>query len=51
MGHIDTTTMVGGAARIGRRLSRLGEIGFLEVVYTPRGSHVRRELGAFAGVL
>lgn len=46
--HIDTTTMVGDAPRIGRKLARLGELGFQEVIYTPTGPDVRRELRAFA---
>ncbi|MDQ0829175.1 5,10-methylenetetrahydromethanopterin reductase [Streptomyces achromogenes] len=49
--HIDTATMVGDAARIGRKLTRLGELGFQEVVYTPTGPDVRRELRAFAATL
>ncbi|MFI6377114.1 LLM class flavin-dependent oxidoreductase [Streptomyces sp. NPDC050546] len=47
--HIDTTTMVGDAARLARKLARLGEIGFQEIIYTPTGPDVRRELRAFAG--
>ncbi|MGC9542097.1 LLM class flavin-dependent oxidoreductase [Streptomyces sp. UG1] len=46
--HIDTTTMVGDAARIGRKLTRLGELGFQEVIYTPTGPDIPRELRAFA---
>jgi 5,10-methylenetetrahydromethanopterin reductase len=48
--HIDTRTMVGDAGRISRQLSRLGDIGFAEVIYTPTGPDVSRELRAFAVV-
>jgi 5,10-methylenetetrahydromethanopterin reductase len=46
--HIDTAPMVGDAASIGRKLARLGTFGFREVVYTPTGPDVPRELRAFA---
>jgi len=46
--HIDTRTMVGDPARIRRQLSRLAELGFHEVIYTPSGPDVARELRAFA---
>jgi 5,10-methylenetetrahydromethanopterin reductase len=46
--YIDVKTMVGDAARIGRQLSRLAAMGFHEVVYTPTGPDVARELRAFA---
>ena len=46
--HIDVKTMVGDAARIGRQLSRLAEIGFREIIYTPTGPDVPRELRTFA---
>lgn len=46
--HIDVKTMVGDAARIGRQLSRLADMGFAEIVYTPTGPDVARELRAFA---
>jgi 5,10-methylenetetrahydromethanopterin reductase len=46
--HIDVKTMVGDAAVIGRRLSRLADIGFQEIIYTPTGPDVVRELRAFA---
>ncbi|MEH0421247.1 hypothetical protein [Streptomyces sp. B21-083] len=45
--HIDTRTMVGDIARIGRKLSRLGDLGYQEVIYTPTGPDVPRELRAF----
>lgn len=40
--------MVGDAARVARQLSRLADAGFREVVYTPAGPDVARELRAFA---
>jgi 5,10-methylenetetrahydromethanopterin reductase len=46
--HIDTKAMVGDAARISRQLDRLGQAGFREVIYTPTGPDVPRELRAFA---
>lgn len=46
--HIDLKTMVGDAARVGRSLVRLADFGFREVVYTPSGPDVARELRAFA---
>jgi 5,10-methylenetetrahydromethanopterin reductase len=48
LGHIDLRTMVGDAARTGRSLTRLAEIGLHEVIYTPSGPDVARELRAFA---
>ncbi|MER5532828.1 hypothetical protein [Streptomyces mirabilis] len=41
-------TMVGDAARVGRSLARLADLGFHEVVYTPSGPDVARELRALA---
>jgi 5,10-methylenetetrahydromethanopterin reductase len=46
--HVDVTTMVGDADSIGRKLARLGNAGFCEVMYTPSGPDVARELRAFA---
>ncbi|WP_416970789.1 LLM class flavin-dependent oxidoreductase [Streptomyces sp. 4F14] len=46
--HIDTRTMVGDTASVGRKLARLGGLGFQEVIYTPTGPDVPRELRAFA---
>lgn len=46
--HIDVKTMVGDAARIRRQLSRLAGMGFDEIIYTPTGPDVARELRAFA---
>lgn len=48
--HIDTATMVGDADRMARRVGRLGDAGFREVIYTPTGPDVARELRAFAAV-
>jgi 5,10-methylenetetrahydromethanopterin reductase len=47
--HIDVETMVGDAASIGRKIDRLAEAGFCEVMYTPSGPDMDRELRAFAG--
>lgn len=46
--HIDVRNMVGDADRIHRKLTRLAEAGFVEVIYTPTGPDVARELRAFA---
>jgi 5,10-methylenetetrahydromethanopterin reductase len=46
--HIDTTTMVGDQARVGRQLARLAGQGFREVICTPSGPDAARELRAFA---
>jgi len=46
--HIDLRTLVGDGARIGRQLSRLAGQGFQEIIYTPSGPDVPRELRAFA---
>ncbi|MEU5755881.1 LLM class flavin-dependent oxidoreductase [Streptomyces sp. NPDC047829] len=46
--HIDLTRMVGDPSRIGVQLARLASYGFREVIYTPTGPDVRRELQAFA---
>jgi len=48
MEHIDVKTMVGDAATIRRRLDRIAEAGFCEVMYTPAGPDIARELRAFA---
>jgi 5,10-methylenetetrahydromethanopterin reductase len=47
--HADVDTMVGVAEAIGAELRRLAESGFAEVMYTPSGADVARELRAFAG--
>jgi 5,10-methylenetetrahydromethanopterin reductase len=46
--HVDLRTMVGDADSIRRKLDRLVAAGFCEVVYTPSGPDVVRELRAFA---
>ena len=46
--HIDVKSMVSDAASIGRKLGRLADAGFGEVMYTPTGPDVARELRAFA---
>jgi 5,10-methylenetetrahydromethanopterin reductase len=46
--HIDTKAMVGDSASIGRKLRRLGAAGFQEIIYTPTGPDVARELRSFA---
>ncbi len=46
--HIDTRTMVGDRDRIAAKLAKLAEAGFQEVIYTPSGPDVARELRAFA---
>jgi 5,10-methylenetetrahydromethanopterin reductase len=48
--HIDVDSMVGEPDRLGRRLDRLSEAGFTEVIYTPTGPDVERELRAMASV-
>jgi 5,10-methylenetetrahydromethanopterin reductase len=49
LAHIDTDTMVGEAAIIGGKLHQLADAGFAEVMYTPSGPDVERELRTFAG--
>jgi 5,10-methylenetetrahydromethanopterin reductase len=46
--HIDVETTVGDAAAIGRKIDRLAEAGFCELMYTPSGPDVARELRTFA---
>jgi 5,10-methylenetetrahydromethanopterin reductase len=46
--HIDVDAMVGDTPTLERRLSDLAEAGFAEVMYTPSGPDVARELRAFA---
>lgn len=48
LAHIDSKFMVGDAARIGRQVSRLADLGFRELIYTPSGPDVARELRSFA---
>ncbi|OHV51370.1 5,10-methylene tetrahydromethanopterin reductase [Pseudofrankia sp. BMG5.36] len=47
--HIDTRTFVGDPERIRRGLARLAGFGFREIVYTPTGPDIPRELTTFAG--
>jgi 5,10-methylenetetrahydromethanopterin reductase len=47
--HIDCDTMVGDAQTIASKLRGLAEAGFAEVMYTPSGPDIGRELKAFAG--
>lgn len=46
--HIDVRTMVGDASRTASRLDKLAAAGFGEIIYTPSGPDVPRELRAFA---
>jgi 5,10-methylenetetrahydromethanopterin reductase len=46
--HIDVETMVGDSVGVGRQLARLADAGFREIIYTPAGPDVARELRAFA---
>jgi 5,10-methylenetetrahydromethanopterin reductase len=46
--HIDGDTMVGAPDRIRSKLDQLADAGFREVIYTPTGPDVARELQAFA---
>jgi hypothetical protein len=46
--HIDVKAMVGDAAQVRRQLSRLADAGYREVIYTPAGPDVARELRALA---
>ena len=48
--HIDVNTMVGNGPDVGRQLERLADTGFHEIIYTPSGPDVARELRAFASV-
>lgn len=44
--HINTTMMVGDATKTATRLSKLARLGFGEIIYTPTGPDVPRELSA-----
>jgi 5,10-methylenetetrahydromethanopterin reductase len=46
--HIDVETLVAEAPGIGEQLARFADAGFHEIVYTPSGPDVARELRAFA---
>ncbi|MEU4650215.1 LLM class flavin-dependent oxidoreductase [Nocardia fluminea] len=48
--HIDVKTMVGDAGRAKRQLGRMAAAGFREIVYTPTGPDIARELRSFAVV-
>ena len=48
--HIDTRSMVGEPDRIARQLERLGDAGYAEIIYTPTGPDVARELRTMASV-
>ena len=48
LAHIDFDTMVGDASTIGSKLGELADVGFAEVMYTPSGPDIGRELRAFA---
>jgi 5,10-methylenetetrahydromethanopterin reductase len=48
--HIDVDTMVGDVPTLKRRLRELAGAGFAEVMYTPSGADVARELRAFAAL-
>lgn len=48
--HIDIKSMVGEPNRIEQQLDRLGDAGFNEIIYTPTGPDVARELRMMASV-
>ncbi|MGI5451681.1 LLM class flavin-dependent oxidoreductase [Streptomyces sp. CA-249302] len=48
MQHADVTSMVGDAHSVGQGLEQLAANGFAEIIYTPSGPDVARELTAFA---
>ena len=48
--HIDIHTMVGTPDVLTARLERLGQGGFSEIIYTPTGPDVARELRAMASI-
>jgi 5,10-methylenetetrahydromethanopterin reductase len=49
--HIDIKSMVGEPERVAQQLHRLRDAGFSEIVYTPSGPDVMRELRSMASVL
>jgi len=49
--HTDVRTMVGLPDQVGRHVGRLGDLGFTEVIYTPTGPDVPRELAMFASAV
>jgi 5,10-methylenetetrahydromethanopterin reductase len=46
--YIDIDQMVGEPGAVGASLQSLAEAGFAEVIYTPAGPDLPRELSAFA---
>lgn len=48
--HIDIKSMVGEPDRIAQQLDGLGDAGFAEIIYTPTGPDVARELRTMASV-
>lgn len=46
--HINVKAMVGDEARIAQQISRMAGFGFQEIIYTPTGPDVSRELRTFA---
>ncbi|UGQ12232.1 LLM class flavin-dependent oxidoreductase [Yinghuangia sp. ASG 101] len=48
LAHIDVKTMVGDTDRVARQLSRFAAAGFSELIYTPSGPDIARELRTFA---
>ncbi|MWA07084.1 LLM class flavin-dependent oxidoreductase [Actinomadura sp. LD22] len=46
--HIGLKGLIGGPERVARRLGRLADAGYREVIYTPTGPDVPRELRALA---
>ncbi len=46
--HIDVRTLVGDTGRVRRQLNKMAGYGFREIIYTPTGPDVARELRAFA---
>ncbi len=46
--HIDIQHMVGHPEALARRIDRLGQAGYAEIIYTPTGLDVARELQAMA---
>ncbi|MGW0248999.1 LLM class flavin-dependent oxidoreductase [Nocardia goodfellowii] len=46
--HIDLKMLVGDPARIQRQLAKMAGFGFREIIYTPTGPDVARELRSFA---
>jgi 5,10-methylenetetrahydromethanopterin reductase len=49
--HIDRRTMVGDPTRIRRSMAQFADAGFQEVIYTPSGPDLPRELRQFAAAV